>query len=593
MKRRYVGTGEMLAIHRPALERGVEGFFWALSDDPILVNRRHAQHPDIAIVTIRGSLEHHVTCAADSYEGIRERVRLAFEGNDVEEGEMPSPPSAVVLDIDSRGGVVAGLNECVADLQAMRARYGIPLIAVLNEMAASAAFALACAADKRYSPASGIAGSIGTISTMVSQAEKDAADGIDVRLLTSGARKADGHPHVPITDAAVKAEQGRVDQLAAAFFRIAGKALGVAPAKLQGLQAAIYLGPEAKKMGLIDDVRSLDQVAAGLSKPGPEGAKASGNETDRRMSATAQHDATGQRAASSSLDTMRHTASRSPHDRGVPMKLAVRLMTIAASIAGEPDPAKRAALIRLSARKASTLAAKMEKGDDDPDDSDDDKDGDGEDDGDESKAAKAAKKAEEMKKAAKAAGHRAKAAEFKKKAEEAEEAAEAAEADDEEAEEAEEAARNGAVAAALAEAPNGGGALGVAMAAMAREVAELKASKEADTRAALLAKARPYTPPHMLAAIKGLGLADLQAFVAAATKGEPIVYTSEGQMVQPKAGAANSEAALPKEVIEMIDGACAAISTTNRKAFRAQLVADQIKLHNEQLAKANGGSARY
>ena len=494
-----------------------------------------------------------------------------------------------------RGGLDMHARAVVVAVVVAR-RAVLPLIAVLNEMAASAAFALACAADKRYSPASGIAGSIGTISMMVSQAERDAADGIDVRLLTSGARKADGHPYVPITDAAVKAEQGRVDQLAAAFFRIAGKALGVAPAKLQGLQAAIYLGPEAKKMGLIDDVRSLDQVAAGLSKPGPEGAKASGNETDRRMSATAQHDATGQRAASSSLDTMRHTASRSPHDRGVPMKLAVRLMTIAASIAGEPDPAKRAALIRLSARKASTLAAKMEKGDDDPDDSDDDKDGDGEDDGDESKAAKAAKKAEEMKKAAKAAGHRAKAAEFKKKAEEAEEAAEAAEADDEkaeEAEEAEEAARNGAVAAALAEAPNGGGALGVAMAAMAREVAELKASKEADTRAALLAKARPYTPPHMLAAIKGLGLADLQAFVAAATKGEPIVYTSEGQMVQPKAGAANSEAALPKEVIEMIDGACAAISTTNRKAFRAQLVADQIKLHNEQLAKANGGSARY
>ena len=80
MKRRYVGTGEMLAIHRPALERGVEGFFWALSDDPILVNRRHAQHPDIAIVTIRGSLEHHVTCAADSYEGILEKLEKAKAG---------------------------------------------------------------------------------------------------------------------------------------------------------------------------------------------------------------------------------------------------------------------------------------------------------------------------------------------------------------------------------------------------------------------------------------------------------------------------------------------------------------------------------
>jgi ClpP class serine protease len=413
----------MLAIASSALQRGVEGFFWAISDDPILVNRRHAQYHDVAIVTIRGSLEHHITCAADSYEGIRERVRLAFEGMDVEEGETPSPPTAVILDIDSRGGVVAGLNECVADLQAMRKKYGIPLIAVLNEMAASAAFAIACAADKRYAPASAIAGSIGTISTMVSQAVKDAADGIDVRLLTSGARKADGHPHAPISDAAVKAEQARVDQLANSFFRLAGKALRVAPAKLQSLQAGIYLGPEAKRHGLIDDVRSLDQVAAGLSRPAPKSAEAKGNETKR----LATDDAAGQRDASIVLDAPRSSASRSP-----PMKLIARMMVLAGLIAGETDPTKRASLIRLNSRKAATLAFKAEKGDDDPDDPDDEDD----DDEDESKSKKAAEHAAKMKKQAEAAKHRAKAAEWKKKAQEAEEAAEAAEADDDEESEA-------------------------------------------------------------------------------------------------------------------------------------------------------------
>jgi ClpP class serine protease len=398
----------------------------------------------VSIVTIRGSLEHHITSGSDSYEAIRERAKLAFEGRDVEDGEAPSPPTAVILDIDSRGGVVAGLNECVADLQAMRKTYGIPLIAVLNEMAASAAFALACAADKRYCPASGIVGSIGTISTMFSQAAKDAADGIDVRLITSGASKADGHPHAPISNVAVKAEKGRVDALANAFFRLAGKSLGVSPAKLQALQAAIYLGPDAKKHGLVDDVRSLDQVAASLTRPTPVGgAESKGNETRREAG---PRDAAGQRAAAISsqapqkpLDATRRSASGCRS-----MKLIARIGMLAALMAGETDPTKRSKLIRLSARKSQALATSAEKGDDDPEDDDDDD----EDDEDESKSAKAAKKAEAAKKAAKAAGHRAKAAEFKKKAEEAEEAAQAAEADDDE--EAEEAAARGRAGGARA-----------------------------------------------------------------------------------------------------------------------------------------------
>ena len=136
-------------------------------------------------------------------------------------------------------------------------------------MAASAAFAIACACDERYAPPSAIIGSIGVISTMVSQAEADAKAGLDVRLITSGARKADGHLHAPLTEGAIEAETARVAKLAKAFFKIASKATGLSVATIEGFQAGIYLGPDAEKRGLIDSVMSWDDAILAIGRLHP------------------------------------------------------------------------------------------------------------------------------------------------------------------------------------------------------------------------------------------------------------------------------------------------------------------------------------
>jgi ClpP class serine protease len=145
--------------------------------------------------------------------------------------------------------------------------------------------ALCCACSRILAPPSGVVGSIGTISTMVSQAGADKQMGLDFRIITSGKRKADGHPHQPITDDAVKAETARNAQLAAQFFALAGKARKIAPAKLESLEASIYLAKDAARLGLIDEVISLDEAIYGLDKsetPPPAPAPNTGNVTDRR-----------------------------------------------------------------------------------------------------------------------------------------------------------------------------------------------------------------------------------------------------------------------------------------------------------------------
>jgi ClpP class serine protease len=262
-----------LAISSDAIRHDVDGFFLMLNGNA----PDNEAHGSVTIVHVRGALQQFASPFGDSYEAIVTRVAAAFASD--------PQPSAVVLCISSPGGVVAGLNECVAKLQKMSKAAKIPLIAYVGELAASAAFGLCCACEERVSPPSGVCGSIGVISTMVSVAKNDEKNGVEFRIITSGKRKADGHLHMPISDDAAKAEAARNAELAAQFFALAGKALDIAPTKLASLEAAIYLGKDAKRVGLVDDVMGLDEAIYGLDKsetPPPVAAPNEGNITDRR-----------------------------------------------------------------------------------------------------------------------------------------------------------------------------------------------------------------------------------------------------------------------------------------------------------------------
>jgi ClpP class serine protease len=418
MKRLALQVGQYYAIKPSAIERDQDGFFLIVGDS----TPENETRGTVVVVHVRGALSQFDGEGGDSYEAIVKRVATAMASD--------PKPSSIVLCISSPGGLVAGLNEAVFKLQRMSKDSGIPLIAYVNELAASAAFALCCACSRRLAPPSAIAGSIGTISTMVSMDAQDKANGLDFRIITSGKRKADGHPHQPIEEAAVKAEKARNAELAEQFYSLAAKALKVSPRKLEGLEAAIYVGANARKVGLVDEIVSLDMALLGLDKTetkAPPAAPNEGNVTDRRakeLDTSARLGTPLQKTAQS--DAVAQAGSQ----REAPMKVRTQALikTTEAALATETDPSK----LRILEAKLGTLQARAEMDDDDDDDdkkkkSDDDDDGD-----EESKAAKAAKKAEEMKKAAKAAGHRAKAAEFKKKAEEAEEEAKRCEADDDE-----------------------------------------------------------------------------------------------------------------------------------------------------------------
>jgi ClpP class serine protease len=375
---RIVNPGELLAVADSAVRRGADGFFFMFGSS-VPPNERHAVYSDVAIVHVRGALDHHETSGLDNYEAITKRVAAAFADG----------PVAVVLCIDSRGGSVAGMAEGIASIRALRSSSGIPLIAYVNETAASAAYALACACDKIACPRSADLGSIGTIAMMGSQYEADRENGVDVRLITSGARKADGNPHAPISDDAVAAEQARVDASAQEFFRLAANARGMKVSAIEALEAGLFRGPQAYAIGLADIVCSLDALCRDMS------------EIQTQLDEPAQ--------------LAQHGTSE-----GSAMNIKALITKTEALLASATDPHKKARLeADLAAFKLTSLRAESDK----DDDCDDDDDGD-----DKAKKAKAA--ADKAARKAVAMKHRAKAAEFKQKAKDCEDEAKKAMADD-------------------------------------------------------------------------------------------------------------------------------------------------------------------
>lgn len=208
----------------------------------------------IAVVSIDGPLEHKGDSFwgwYDSYESVMQRFQDAILATDVR---------AVVLKIGSPGGDADGLNAHVTAMRRVKRDTGKPVYCYCDDEAYSAAYALACVADEIYLPPGGGCGSIGVIARVVSLQGAYEKAGLDVRLVVSGKRKADGNPDAPITDIALTHVQRRVDQLAMIYYKLVARSRGLEVPFVAGLEADTFFGRDAVRKGLADDVMSLDDV---------------------------------------------------------------------------------------------------------------------------------------------------------------------------------------------------------------------------------------------------------------------------------------------------------------------------------------------
>ena len=238
--------GEVLAIDPRAL---TAQWSWP-GPEPVTVDK------GIAVVRITGPMEHHKSPFFDSYDGILERVSEAFQDEDAK---------AVVMRFDSPGGDAAGATETHHVLRRLSKKYGKPLLAYADEAAFSAAYELASGCDEIWLPSTGGVGSVGVIAQVVSTQEQSKKQGIDIRLITSGERKADSHPERPITDEIVERVQEQVDYLANIFWNVVAKSRDMTPQAVAALEAGTFQGKLAVKAGLADGVAGWDKFVSLIS----------------------------------------------------------------------------------------------------------------------------------------------------------------------------------------------------------------------------------------------------------------------------------------------------------------------------------------
>jgi signal peptide peptidase SppA len=208
----------------------------------------------VAVVTIDGPIERRGGWWYDGFESVSTRFARALADERVQ---------SVLLRINSPGGVVSGCFETARRMRAAAAQAGKPVVAYADESAYSAAYALASVAEKIVLPASGGVGSVGVIQTLYDESKANELMGLRVEVVTSGERKADGHPDVPLTKDVIARVEARVEQLAQLFAElVAEHRPGMTAASVRALQAACLYGADAVAKGLADQVGTLESAIA-------------------------------------------------------------------------------------------------------------------------------------------------------------------------------------------------------------------------------------------------------------------------------------------------------------------------------------------
>lgn len=182
--------------------------------------------------------------------------------------KMAANPSigAIVLDINSPGGTVAGLAEAadaINDVKAIK-----PVYAVANPEAASAAYHLGSQATRFFATPSGEVGSIGVWAAHVDLSEALTNAGIKVSLISAGKYKVEGNPFEPLGEVAREEIQRSVDMHYEAFLKSVARGRSTTPATVRDTfgQGRMVEAPRAKDLGMIDAIHTLGEVLGGIVK---------------------------------------------------------------------------------------------------------------------------------------------------------------------------------------------------------------------------------------------------------------------------------------------------------------------------------------
>lgn len=267
-------TPGMLGVIVDVVAFRVQGGRFTAEEIEARVGPRRRQQQDrggegVAVLGIQGTIMPKADLMTEmsggtSLEGFRSSFRQAMAAGDV---------GAIVLDVDSPGGMVNGVPEMAAEIRA--ARGSKPIIAVANTTMASGAFWLAAQADEIVVSRSSQVGSVGVVTVHEDHSQALAAEGVKPTIISAGEFKTEGNPFEPLGDDARAFIQSRVNAFNAMFEAdlAKGRRMNVDKVRSSFGQGRMAMASEAIAAGMADRMGSLDEVIADLLSPRPASAE--------------------------------------------------------------------------------------------------------------------------------------------------------------------------------------------------------------------------------------------------------------------------------------------------------------------------------
>ncbi len=212
--------------------------------------------PTVSVVRLQGTI-------ASGGGRFSKNINIETAAGPLERAFRFKASKAVFLVINSPGGSPVQSSLVARRIRYLAEKHKKPVFAVVEDVAASGGYWIACAADEIFADSASIVGSIGVIRAGFGFNELMGRYGIDRRVTTAGENKLKLDPFQPEKDSDKAWLEGLMERLHQTFI---DHVRGHRKDKLQGDDATlmngdVWLGPQAAELGLIDGLGDLMSVA--------------------------------------------------------------------------------------------------------------------------------------------------------------------------------------------------------------------------------------------------------------------------------------------------------------------------------------------
>jgi signal peptide peptidase SppA len=227
-------------------------------DDPFGLPPLWTAEGETAVVSIKGNLVNGSSgfyrfFGILGYEDIKAAVGEALEDRNIKR---------IILDIDSPGGAVNGLDEVGSFIR--KAAAIKPVVSYTSGSMASAAYWLGISATRVYSSRMAQVGSVGTLIVHMEVTKALEEQGRKATLFRYGHSKALGHPFEKLSEKAAEQIQGMADDSGKIFVQYAADRRGTTPEEFQKTmgEGRVFMGKAALDVGLVDGIMSFEELMA-------------------------------------------------------------------------------------------------------------------------------------------------------------------------------------------------------------------------------------------------------------------------------------------------------------------------------------------